>query len=303
MLAGCDYYKLNNMPAFAKALTDNDIGATGGHQAGPLIPKQYIDFFPALDETQQNPRAEVRLLVDGSFYRDGHFIHYNNRKFGGTRDEYRVTPVDCAALGAKTGDFLVFRQISNREFDLALVPAGSAQADELALPPAAQPGTTTEVAEDAARDLSEAHVHINNGDFTVPDAWGSAKVRRYQSVFRSIVLGNFGGVCCLPECIVDDVRFLDATQITPWKADPVARLDPGNGLLLCKSHHAALDQGIICLTAESADFLIQVSRHLGVSLYLTEKIATLQGKAIKRPQRYPIKAKYADFHRAEVFLR
>ena len=77
-----------------KILSDNDVGATNSHQAGFLIPKSLIKhgLFDALPEKVLNPRSRLKFLDQTSqdvFYFN--FIHYNNKLFGGTRHEFRLT--------------------------------------------------------------------------------------------------------------------------------------------------------------------------------------------------------------------
>lgn len=76
-----------------KILSANDTGDTGGHQAGILVPKlrDILSFFPAVDARMLNPRHHL-VFHDGSGGRwEFAFIYYNNRFFGGTRNEYRLT--------------------------------------------------------------------------------------------------------------------------------------------------------------------------------------------------------------------
>ena len=74
-------------------LSANDTGETGGHQAGMLIPRdrRLLDFFPPLDIRQLNPRCHLMFEDTAGTRWELAFIYYNNRIFGGTRDEYRLT--------------------------------------------------------------------------------------------------------------------------------------------------------------------------------------------------------------------
>lgn len=96
-----------------KTLSANDIGETGGHQAGILVPKvpKIIAFFPRLSETEKNPRAKLMFREDddGLTRWEFFFIHYNNRLFGGTRNEFRLTCMTryLRSKNAKVGDEIV----------------------------------------------------------------------------------------------------------------------------------------------------------------------------------------------------
>lgn len=76
-----------------KKLSANDIGVTGTHQSGILIPKNIdiISFFPKLDKEKLNPRVHIRFKDEGDKEWEFAFIYYNNYFFGGTRNEYRLT--------------------------------------------------------------------------------------------------------------------------------------------------------------------------------------------------------------------
>lgn len=77
----------------SKFLTANDSGETGAHQAGLLIPKQgdILSFFPSLDSERLNPRVHLQFRDHIGRAWNFSFIHYNNRRFGGTRNEFRLT--------------------------------------------------------------------------------------------------------------------------------------------------------------------------------------------------------------------
>jgi hypothetical protein len=82
--------------AFRKTLSANDVGATGGHQAGILIPKGEHDllaFLPALDPAIKNPDAWLACTDELGEAHRFRFVYYNNKLHdaAGTRNEYRIT--------------------------------------------------------------------------------------------------------------------------------------------------------------------------------------------------------------------
>lgn len=79
--------------AISKTLSLNDTGETGGHQAGILIPKQkeILSFFPELRKDEKNPRKSILFTDLLSLKWSFSFIYYNNKFFGGTRNEFRLT--------------------------------------------------------------------------------------------------------------------------------------------------------------------------------------------------------------------
>lgn len=79
---------------FAKRLSANDTQQTQGHQAGPYLPKTLLfDVVPTLKDTSTlNPRVPLEAFVDSHpDVRVVTPIWYNNRLFGKTRNETRVT--------------------------------------------------------------------------------------------------------------------------------------------------------------------------------------------------------------------
>lgn len=77
----------------SKTLSANDTGETGAHQAGILVPKEekILNFFPALNTKEKNPRVHLVFTDDNGIKWEFAFIYYNNKFFGGTRNEFRLT--------------------------------------------------------------------------------------------------------------------------------------------------------------------------------------------------------------------
>jgi hypothetical protein len=96
--------------AIEKKLSPNDTGETGGHQAGILIPKkpEILTFFPELNKKEKNPRFLITFYDHMGEQWTFSFIYYNNKFFGGTRNEYRLTGMTkyLNAYNLKSGDTL-----------------------------------------------------------------------------------------------------------------------------------------------------------------------------------------------------
>ena len=104
---------------FTKTLQKNDLGITGGHQSGILIPKSNIEllnFLPRLDNGVKNPDAWIECLDEDDISWKLRYIHYNNKFHdeGGTRDEYRITHIMpfLRKMGAMTGDIFHIKRDS-----------------------------------------------------------------------------------------------------------------------------------------------------------------------------------------------
>jgi len=105
-----------------KKLSPNDVGETGSHQAGILIPKKIaedLDFFPKINKKKiKNPRKTLEF-----FDRNGkkwlfNYIYYNNKYFDGTRDEYRLTGMTnfIEINNLKSDDHLIISKGRNNHF-------------------------------------------------------------------------------------------------------------------------------------------------------------------------------------------
>ncbi len=97
-----------------KTLSANDAGETGGHQAGILIPRdpRILSFFPQLNTSELNPRSHINFEdVVGTLWEFA-FIYYNNRWFGGTRNEYRLTRMTryIREAGLVSGDEIILQR-------------------------------------------------------------------------------------------------------------------------------------------------------------------------------------------------
>lgn len=73
---------------FFRYITANDVGTTGGHQAGFYVPKEaYIVLFDTLGIRGENKDRYVDIEWQDTFSTASRFIYYGV----GTRNEYRIT--------------------------------------------------------------------------------------------------------------------------------------------------------------------------------------------------------------------
>jgi len=94
----------------SKPLSRNDLGLTGSHQAGICVPRQLSKFFPELNKTKKNPRKILTVYDIREKCWEFNYIYYNNKFFGGTRNEYRLTRMTrfLKENDVKIGDRLKF---------------------------------------------------------------------------------------------------------------------------------------------------------------------------------------------------
>jgi len=114
---------------FSKTLSANDVGATGGHQGGILIPKsetELLAFLPPLDPSVKNPDAWIICKDEDGELRRFRFVYYNNKLHdpSGTRNEYRITYMTAyfREMGARERDtFEISRAVSGADYDIRIV--------------------------------------------------------------------------------------------------------------------------------------------------------------------------------------
>lgn len=109
-----------------KRLSENDVGETNSHQAGFLIPKEFVKngLFEVLPTDTLNPRLKLKVidLTDGSeLYLS--YIFYNNRYFGGTRYEYRLTGLTrwIKNHGLRSGDVLQITRTDKHDYSVDIL--------------------------------------------------------------------------------------------------------------------------------------------------------------------------------------
>ncbi len=100
-----------------KVLGRNELGHTGSHQSGVLIPKsgRLLEFFPPLpSEEELNPRRVIHFWnPETGRYWAFNYIHYNGRLHAtSTRNEYRLTGTTpfFREVRAEVGDSLRFER-------------------------------------------------------------------------------------------------------------------------------------------------------------------------------------------------
>jgi hypothetical protein len=128
--------------AFRKTLSANDVGTTGGHQGGVLIPKgerDLLNFLPRLEPSVKNPDAWLSCTdPDGTPHRF-RFVYYNNKLHDpkGTRNEYRITYMTgwFRNIGAREGDvFEIAQEAGSRVYVVSIIKADDQDSADINLP-------------------------------------------------------------------------------------------------------------------------------------------------------------------------
>lgn len=110
-----------------KKLSRNDVGDTGTHQAGIVIPRgsDMVSFFPPLDVSTLNPRVFIDFQQTGTWdnWRLA-YIYYNGRTLGlNTRNEYRLTGLTpfFRETSAEAGDSLSLGRSAAGRWSIELI--------------------------------------------------------------------------------------------------------------------------------------------------------------------------------------
>lgn len=126
------------MQTFTKILSANDVGTTGAHQGGFLIPKseaELLEFLPPLNATVKNPDAWLECKDESGLDLRLRFVYYNNKLHDpkGTRNEYRITYMTryFKSVGAKAGDTLEISGDSSKKFYTIRVVAAASTIPEI----------------------------------------------------------------------------------------------------------------------------------------------------------------------------
>ncbi|MBU0642413.1 MAG: restriction endonuclease [Alphaproteobacteria bacterium] len=120
---------------FIKTLSANDVGATGAHMGGILVPKgdgELLAFLPPLDPEKRNPDAWIECETPDKTILSLRFIYYNNRFHPplGTRNEYRITGLTkfLRDSNAREGDaFEMSRTEGQERYRIRVIPVSRAE--------------------------------------------------------------------------------------------------------------------------------------------------------------------------------
>ena len=105
------------------------------------------------------------------------------------------------------------------------------------------------------------------------------RTRIHQDYFRSVLLANCGGACCLTGIVIP--ALLTASHIKPWSAaTPSERLMSSNGLLLNALHDRAFDRGLITLDDR---YRVVVSSHVPHTPTNDQWLYAFDGRKIALP--------------------
>ena len=121
-----------------------------------------------------------------------------------------------------------------------------------------------------------------------------------QRFFRRAVLASYRGLCCVSEIHLP--ALLVASHIVPWKANPLHRADPRNGICLSRLYDGAFDRGLMTFDEE---FRLVISGELKQALsnrVLAESFQPYEGQVMRLPDKFRPLPEFLARHREEVFV-
>jgi 5-methylcytosine-specific restriction protein A len=92
---------------------------------------------------------------------------------------------------------------------------------------------------------------IQTPSYEKTETVSDAPARLGQQVFRKNLILKYGQSCML--CGIENTLLLKASHIKPWiESNNIERLNHSNGLLLCASHDALFDSGLISFNEDGS---------------------------------------------------
>lgn len=144
---------------------------------------------------------------------------------------------------------------------------------------------------DFKKEISFIEKNLKKEEFDT-NVVGRATFRRGQRIFKDNILKN-SQKCVI--CGIDDISFLHASHIKPWKmSSHKERLDGFNGFLMCPNHDKIFDRGYISFT-DNGEILIspRLTNNTKLNMNLNNKI-----KISILPETF----KYLKWHRENCFI-
>ncbi|TDD94553.1 HNH endonuclease [Flavobacterium cellulosilyticum] len=127
------------------------------------------------------------------------------------------------------------------------------------------------------------------------------KTRVNQSVFRQMILANYGVKCAITG--IDIPELLLASHIVPWSTDENERLNPENGICLSALYDKAFDKGLIGINQKYQVILsTSLKKKMKFSFYQTH-FGAIENLKIAEPIKYLPRLEFLEFHLDTIFDR
>lgn len=303
-----------------KVLAKNDTGEAPGHQGGFVVPKDLEDFFPLLRNETSFARPTVDTVISADLYDGTTFLEtvetrYQYQTWGGERSPERRVTGNISQLRnlAKGDDILLIQRGVDVEdhYRFTLIRASHPDYFRLIrsfggsrwgvvrkdLPPVKETLVVEAIDQIAAEAQSEFILFDNQAGEVESRIRRIARSRAFQRVVRM----NYADVCgfCGEGLRHPDGRTeLDAAHIVSRAKK--GSDDPRNGLLLCKGHHWAFDNGLIGISERFELIVPAAVANDSRNYRLVELVGREIGRPIKQEMRPHLDA--LAWHRANILL-
>ena len=306
-------------PLFKK-LAHNDTGQAAGHQAGFLVPKDLEEYFPTLSAQVTAQQPTVSENVTAFLFHRNQFLaevqtRYQYQTWGGTRTPERrmtgnLTPLlgvagkdDILLMERGISDPTVYRftlikhndpEYASFSESIGTLRWGTLKKDD---PPALEPETSAALVAQVAKENAPFDLFDQNAMIVETHSRKVSRSRAFQT--RLVVL--YGGKCALCGCALarpDGKSEAEAAHIVSRSLKGTD--DARNGLLLCRAHHWAFDQGLISLDDQRRVIISPKCQVIAVN----QSLLPLAGQQSAVPQAHNLAPDLTAiaWHRANIFL-
>jgi putative restriction endonuclease len=251
-----------------KVLSHNDSGQAVGHQAGFVIPKDLEPYFPQLSQnvTAAAPTVSVDIaasLFDGTIYLGDVSARYQYQTWGGTRSPERRLTNNLTALRnlAQKDDILLIERglRDQNRYRLTLVRQTNQNYAALfnslggkrwgPLDPRSPPVKETAVLQALGEQVQHEAAPFQPFDHAASTVeQRTTRIARSRAFQRRLVelYGARCAICAQALTRTDGRTESEAAHIIPRSVK--GSDDARNGLLLCRAHHWAFDNGLIAIS-------------------------------------------------------
>jgi Predicted restriction endonuclease len=126
------------------------------------------------------------------------------------------------------------------------------------------------------------------------------QIRVNQSVFRQIVLANYGYKCALSGIDIPDL--LVASHVIPWSENAQERMNPKNGICLSSLYDKAFDKGLISFSDQyHVMFSSRLKENVGKDYFAQYFDPISDSSLATRGLKYPVAPEFLEWHRDCVF--
>lgn len=125
------------------------------------------------------------------------------------------------------------------------------------------------------------------------------KTRVNQSVFRQMVLANYGTKCAITG--IDIPELLLASHIIPWSENVSERLNPENGICLSPLYDKAYDSGLIGINQNYQVVISSILKKKEQATFYQNHFSHIENIKISKPINYLPRKDFLEYHLDTIF--